>query len=1786
MPENQLQPSAHATAFVQRCVALDLEVSIKTGRIHRTAAVNGQTGRSFSSKKGVADLPELDAFAAPGEFLLGHNLINFDLPHLAAAKPDLAILKLPTIDTLRLNPLAFPRNPYHHLVKHYHDGQLVRGSVNDPELDARLTLDLFAQQIDALSALQTQAPDLLLAWHWLCCSADAGAGFDALFCHLRNAPRPSTTGAAASILTRLTAHGCATHAGEILQQLVSKASSNAGSKQSTSPQHWAMAYLLAWLTVCGSNSVLSPWVLHQYPDTMLMLRRLRDTACANPACTWCSTRHNPVAELTRYFDFPAFRPEPADKQGHPLQQSIVESSMQGRHVLGILPTGTGKSLCYQVPALSRFDKTGTLTVVVSPLVALMADQVAGLEARGIHCCTSINGLLSMPERADALDKVRLGDIGILIISPEQLRSKSIRKVLKQREIGGWVLDEAHCLSKWGHDFRPDYRYVGRFIRERAGEAAIPPILCLTATAKPDVILEMLGYFRERLGVELTLFDGGAERKNLDFVVVPTSRAEKFAHVHQLLQADLGTPDSSTGESDIIAGGAIIYCASRRQTEEITQYLKEKNWAVDYFHAGLPPERKKTVQQRFIKGELRVIAATNAFGMGIDKPDVRLVIHADMPGSLENYLQEAGRAGRDQSNARCVLLSTPEDVEWQFGMSARSRLTQAEIGAILKSLKSLDKKNRKHGNHGPVVATSGEMLLEDDDAKFQRDSATDDTRVRTAIAWLEEASLLTREENSVQVFPSSLRVTSLEEAEKRLKKANLFQDKARPLLALIQGLIMADPDEGVSTDDLMLLAGLPSDKLRAALHDLELLGLVSNDTGITAYVHAGVENSSKKRLARAVALEQALIAMLREQAPDLGRGEHSVLHLRVASQRLKDAGHPDALPEKLWRIVNGLANDGRNQTGGSEDGSQGTGSVRIKRLDAETVQITLQREWSKLEKTANLRRSAAQILLDHWLSALPPDTHGTDLLAQSTEGQLHHALKADLVLAAQVQDPVKLCDRALLWLHEQEVIRLNKGLAIFRPAMTIQLGENRQRGFRKDDFAPLQLHYEQQVVQIHVMAEYVQRGLQHMADAVQLALEYFRLEREEFMRRWLPDREKELARQTTPASWQSIVEVLNNSTQQKIVTDEREKANTLVLAGPGSGKTRVLVHRIAYLLRVKREHPHSILALAYNRHAAVEIKRRLHDLIGDDAHGVLVLTCHALAMRLAGVSFSGKTMASRQQKRGPQRGQSEGDLFKQVMQEALALLQGQGLQPDEADEQRQRLLGRFNWILVDEYQDIGPDQYALIAALAGRSMPTGNEERRLNLFAVGDDDQNIYAFDGASVKYIRQFEQDYAAKAVYLIENFRSTSHIIECANQIIAPACERMKQAYPIKPAHSQGPRPPRGGAWVKRDPVAQGRVQILPVGHNPATQAVALMNELQRLASLDPDWNWASVALIARQWKTLQALRSYCEINAIPVQMADDDGVPVARLRETQQLLAWLKRDAGKLIHAAMLAAWLDSKPRSNHHGNHHSNADNKQGQWWDLLRQAVEEYALETHGAELPREHFIEWLYEWAREARKRQTALLLTTAHRAKGLEFDHVAVLDDDWGRVGHNEDADAPRRLYYVAMTRARQTLLLGHWSHTPHAFLDQLPDAPWLMRRAPVQGVPGVPGEPDARLQQQYLRLGLGEVDLGYAGRRVPQHPVHQAIAALAVGDALQLVADERGWTLQTVPATQDGQGQVVGRLAKAFVLAANTRCVSAKVVALVTRWREDSEEEYQDRILVDEWEVVLPELVLELAAP
>ena len=1692
-------------AGLSRCVSVDLEVSKKKGQIHSFAGVRLDTGESLvfpsAGRRFHQALAELDALAEGADFVLGHNFIEFDMGHLQAANPDLRMLEMPVVDTLWLNPLSFPRNPYHHLVKHYQEGQLITGRKNDPEQDARIALEVFADQQKSL----LEAPsDLLAAWHWLTGGLH-GSGFDLVFRCLRGSPRPSDGEARKAIYSRVDDVSCRTHARQAVE--------------SADKHGWSLSYALAWLWVSGGNSVMPPWVRHQFPGAGELVRRLRDRRCGDRECPWCQERHNARRELKRLFGFDEFRAEPEYEDGRPMQQAIVESAMGGEHVLGILPTGTGKSLCYQIPALSRYEKTGAVTVVISPLVALMADQVTGLEARNITSCITVNGMLSMPERAEALEKLRLGDAAIVLVSPEQLRSVSFRRALEQREIGAWVLDEAHCLSKWGHDFRPDYRYVGRYIGERSEGDAVPPVLCLTATAKPGVKEEIVEYFAEKLNVNMREFDGGSERNNLELVVVETSTSKKYNDIHEILAKHL--PPGREG-------GAIVYCATRKQTEEVANFLREQGFSADRFHAGLQPEEKKTIQRNFIEGELRAIAATNAFGMGIDKPDVRLVIHADIPSSLENYLQEAGRAGRDQQQAHCVLLYTKDDVERQFGMSARSRLTRREIHGVLKALRRLSRRNKSD----EVEATIGEILVKDEDNDFRRDSATDDTRGRTALAWLEESDLLSREENRVRVFPSSLRVNSVEEAREKLE-ASAIEDRVRDrLLAIVVALINADPDEGISTDMLMATAGLSPEQVRGALYDLEKCGIASNDTALTAFVHVGVANSSKQRRVAAAGAEEELLDLMREMAPDMGVGDEAPLNLRVASQRIKDAGHKHVRPEYIVRLLQGIAGDGRGE-------GIGSGSITVRKHDAESVRITLKREWHSLVGMAQRRRAGAARLLEHLLSCAPKGKRGTDLLAETTLGKLTEAVEADLSLAGEVKNFRRLVDRSLVWLHEQEVIRLNKGLTVFRPAMTIHLSPER-RGYKQSDFQSLQIHYDETVRQIHVMAEYAQLGLGNMAEALHLTIDYFALGETEFLQRWLPDRGTELSRQTTPESWRDIVESLKNPSQRQLVADTRENTNVLVLAGPGSGKTRVLVHRIAYLIRVRREDPRGILALAYNRHAAVEIRRRLADLVGDDSRGVLVLTCHAMAMRLVGTSFSERA------------DRPESEQFQEILKQAAALLRGDGLEQEEAEETRTRLLAGFRWILVDEYQDVGQDEYDLISALAGRTL--SDEDSKLTLFAVGDDDQNIYAFKGSSVEFIRSFEQDYQAKPAFLTDNYRSTRHIIEAANAVIGPALDRMKVDHEIR-TDKRRAKDPAGGLWAERDPVGRGKVQVLPTGRNAISQAQAAMTELQRLEGLASHWDWSSCAVIAKEWKYLEPVRSICELEGIPVQMANEDLPSIWHLRETQSLLDWLRNRDSRLIRNAELREWQ---------------ARQRQSPWSELLQEAIEAHEVEAGMGGIPVDTFIEWLAEWGREARRRQRGLLLSTAHRAKGLEFDHVIVLDGGWDRVGREEDPDASRRLYYVSMTRARQSLALGRLDE-PNPIQRALRDSQAVVWREHLELPPPAP-----ELRRCYRQLNLKDVYLSFAGRMPPHNRVHAAIAALSPDDPLQVRQRSDRWELL------DRTGLVVGRLARSFEPPEGMVCTYASVLAVASWSRKHSEPEYQEQLQCDTWEVVVPELIFE----
>lgn len=1705
--------------------SLDLETD-ENGKIFAIGAVFNDTTFQRKAPFDIAKvLAELDAFAADAAFLLGHNLLRHDLPVCRALAPRLDFLNKPVVDTLFLSPLAFPENPYHRLVKGY---KLVRDSLNDPLADARLAISLFQDQWTALTG-QQQHDGILSFYHYVFSGDPQFSGLQQAL--IAMGAKPIQASRAFDCFSRL-ARGrvCMTAFNKVVLRYLPDPHKRP-----------ALAYCLAWLRVAGGNSILPPWVRLEFPDVAPVLSQLRDIPCNKPECRYCAQTHDPVLQLERYFGFSGFRPQPAAAQGDSLQQAIVQAAMRDKPVFAILPTGGGKSLCFQLPALVRYQRRGVLTIVVSPLQALMKDQVDNLRNKtGAPNTAALCGMLTAPERGAVLQGIQTGDIAILYVSPEQLRNLTFKKAISHREIGAWVFDEAHCLSKWGHDFRPDYLYAARFIKEFAQEqgALPPPVQCFTATAKQDVKDEIIDYFRANLGQELMVFEGGVERSNLNFEVRTTNKAEKHAGIHRLLVERLG--DES--------GSAIIYCSTRANTEEVAAYLQQQDWPVEAFHAGKDTAEKKHIQENFISGTTRVITATNAFGMGIDKDNVRLVIHADIPGSLENYLQEAGRAGRDQQEADCVLLFDDSDIETQFKMSAMSQLNQRDIAQILRGLKH-GKKDRQ----GNVIITTGELLRDDHaDLSFDNSARNAGTKVITAVSWLEKSGFIERNENRTQVFQGRPLVKNLAEAQQKIAKLDLSKRQQARWLAILEALMNAGSDEGFSADTLAELGEFadteeeraPGNKRETAsqrvirsLYDMADAGLIQKSLLLTAYVRYKVANSSIKLLEQICAIERALLKILREEAPDANKEEWQVLSLRRINQRLLDDGHGDSNPEILRGLLTSLAEDGQGLAG-----KKGSIAVRYRGIDQYAVKLN--RDWPALVETAERRQAVASIVLTGIIERIPEGAPGSaDLLVEFAAEDLLAALKADLVASVEVKDPLAAIERALNFLHEQRVITLQKGLAVFRQAMTIQLlPEAKGRRYNKGDYEPLSQHYSERVFQIHVINEYARLALDKIGHALIFVMAYFSQDKSEFVKRYFTGRQDILERATSQQSFQRIVGDLHNPRQIALVASG-ENDNLLILAGPGSGKTRVVVHRCAYLLRVKRVPPQAILVLCFNRNAVTELRRRLFDLAGDDARGVMVQTYHGLSLRLTGHAMDAEN--------------HDTESFAELIKEAIRLLKGEttvlGL---DADETRDRLLAGYRYILVDEYQDIDEEQYQLISAIAGRTL---DDDNKLTILAVGDDDQNIYSFRGANIRFIRQFKDDYQAREHYLVENYRSSAHIIAAANALIQHNQDRMKVAHPIR--INQGRKTlAAGGRWQQLDTLARGRVQIIRCASEQA-QAQAVIDEWLRLRQLDTQLDWTQCAVLATQWQLLNPVRALLEEHGIPVSLMlpADKQPPPFRIRENAHLLAALKQDRNTPRTARFWMNYLEE-----------TYPGVTRNPWLDQLRDNLLDWQKETNDGEVSTRQTLEFLYETLGEQRKERRlgrGVLLATVHSVKGMEFSHLVILDAGWTKNLLEEQ----RRLLYVAMTRAKETLCLMQRKDAFNPFLNELA-GDFALRRDAAHSVPPDQSAPP----RHYALLGLGDFYMGFAGGFPETAPIHRHLAALVPGTLLSIALINGKTVLQHGGATV-AQLSKTGHQDWADKL---PRIETIKVIAMIKRYRDDGEENYRAKCRVEHWEIPLVELV------
>ncbi len=381
----------------------------------------------------------------------------------------------------------------------------------------------------------------------------------------------------------------------------------------------------------------------------------------------------PLNVLKEIFGFDSFKPG---------QEEAIRAVLQGRDTLAVMPTGGGKSLCYQVPALMQ----ESLTVIVSPLISLMKDQVDSLLQSSVSGAATLHSGLAPEERWEVERRVRTGEVKMLYVAPERLRSLEFVLALRRAGVGLFVVDEAHCISEWGHNFRPDYLFLPRAVRDLGN----PPVLALTATATPRVRQDILRSLKMRSPeVVVTSFN----RPNLTYRVVPAK--EKKHKLPRILDVIRGSPPPG-----------IVYATTRKECEELAANLRRSGVDAAAYHAGMASSQRASVQERFMTDELGVVVATIAFGMGVDKPNVRFVIHSSVPGSLPAYIQESGRAGRDGERSECVVLYRGADLGRRKRLVTLGKSGEREVSSFFTALAGVESGGRVNVPPGSLSALGG------------------------------------------------------------------------------------------------------------------------------------------------------------------------------------------------------------------------------------------------------------------------------------------------------------------------------------------------------------------------------------------------------------------------------------------------------------------------------------------------------------------------------------------------------------------------------------------------------------------------------------------------------------------------------------------------------------------------------------------------------------------------------------------------------------------------------------------------------------------------------------------------------------------------------------------------------------------------------------------------------------------------------------------------------------------------------------------------------------------------
>jgi len=1256
---------------------------------------------------------------------------------------------------------------------------------------------------------------------------------------------------------------------------------------------------------------------------------LRNNPCIS-GCGWCNSFLDAKAGLQKYFGFEAFR----TFAGKSLQEEAVNAAIKNKSLLAVFPTGGGKSITFQVPALMSGENVRGLTVIISPLQSLMKDQVDNLEKIGVTTAVTINGLLDPIERAKAIERVENGSASMLYIAPESLRSKTIERLLLGRNVVRFVIDEAHCFSSWGQDFRVDYLYIGDFIhalQQRKNLSESIPVSCFTATAKQKVIQDIKDYFREKLSLHLETYSSKASRTNLQYKIIPReTEDEKYDTVRHLVDAK--------------PCPTIIYVSRTKRAYQIAERLSKDGYSAKPYHGKMDKQEKSENQDAFIRGDVQIMVATSAFGMGVDKKDVGMVIHFEISDSLENYVQEAGRAGRDESiTADCYVLFNEDDLSKHFILLNQTKLNIKEIQQIWKAIKDITRLRATASNSALEIARK---------AGWDDNVVEIETRVTTAIAALEEAGYLKRGQNMPRIYASSILSKNAQEAiEKINASANFNERQKEHAVRIIKKLFSSKSRKQATDEEAEARIDYISDHLgivkEAVINVVNLLReekILADTKDLTAFIKRGDNKNRSLAIINSIGkLEQFLASQCAEREKSF--------HIKELNELAEEYGCEDVLPNKLRTIINFWAI--KNWIKSSNQGQGKNHLAIISNYPKPELK-------SKLEKRHALARFVVEYLFAKSNeNILASDANKEQVLVEFSVHELKEAyeknnsmFKLDIIIQ-DVED-------ALFYLSRMDAIKIEGGFLVVYNKLTIErLEQDNKKRYKNEDYKKLDQFYDNKIQQIHIVGEYAKKMISDYKEALQFVEDYFQLNYTSFLNKYFNgSRQNEIKRNLTPAKFRQLFGELSPA-QLNVIKDNGSQ-HIAVAAGPGSGKTRVLVHKLASLLLMEDVKHEQLLMVTFSRAAATEFKIRLFDLIGNAAAYIEIKTFHAYCFDLLGKVGSIEKSET-------------------IIRQAVDKIRNHDIEPMRISK---------SVLVIDEAQDMDAHEFELIKALMEQ-----NEEMRV--IAVGDDDQNIYEFRGASAKYLEQFINEHKATKHELIENYRSKINLVAFTNQFANKISHRLKQTPIVSRQREPG---------------------LLKLTKYSASNLIhPLVQDV-----LSTDISGTTCVLCHTNAEALQ-ITGLLNDSGLPATLIQtNEGFSLFNLLEVRYFIQELNFKAD--IYTISDDNWKTAKRNL-----------------WDSFRKSSKIdiciNLIRAFELNFPKRKYQSDLELFIKESKLEDfinvngDVIFVSTMHKAKGKEFDNVFLMLDNY-----NPHSDEKKRLLYVAMTRARQNLFI----HLNGDYLDNI----------------------------------------------------------------------------------------------------------------------------------------------------